>query len=48
MVHDDAYLNQLGCEAKDLVHHVILSVNDQSTNACIHGGQVLHINDLNL
>ena len=45
-VHDDAYLNQLGREAKDLVHHVIPSVNDQSTNARIRGGQVLRINDL--
>ena len=45
-VHGDAYLNQLGCEAKDLVHHMIPSINDQSTNARIHGGQVLCINDL--
>ena len=45
-VHDDTYLNQLGREAKDLVHHVIPSINDQSTNARIRGGQVLRINDL--
>jgi hypothetical protein len=45
-VHDDAYLNQLKREAKHLVHYVILSINDQSTNARIRGGQVLCINDL--
>lgn len=45
-VHDDAYLNQLKREAKDLVHYVVPSINDQSTNARIRGGQVLRINDL--
>jgi hypothetical protein len=45
-VHDDAYLNQLKREAKDLVQYAIPSVNDQSTNARIRGGQALRINDL--
>lgn len=46
-VHDDTYLNQLKREAKDLIHYAIPSVNDQSTNARIRGGQALRINDLN-
>ncbi|KAH9961657.1 hypothetical protein BGW80DRAFT_1463787 [Lactifluus volemus] len=40
MVHDDAYLVQLKRNADDLVKYAIPSVNDQSTNARIRGGQL--------
>jgi hypothetical protein len=46
MVHDDAYLVQLKRKADDLVKYAIPSVNDQSTNARIRGGQVMRVNDL--
>ena len=45
MVHEDAYLVQLKREADDLAKYAIPSINDQSTNACICGGQVLRIHD---
>jgi hypothetical protein len=46
-VHDDAYLVQLEREVDDLVQYAVPSVNDQSTNARIRGGQVMRICDLN-
>ena len=42
----DAYLVQLEQEMDDLVKYAIPSINDQSTNARIRGGQVMHIDDL--
>ena len=45
LVHEDAYLVQLGQETDDLVKYAIPSINDQSTNACIRGAQVLCIYD---
>ncbi|KAF8503300.1 hypothetical protein F5888DRAFT_1917408 [Russula emetica] len=45
LVHEDAYLVQLKRVADDLVKYAIPSVNDQSTNARIRGGQVLRIHD---
>ena len=46
MVHDDAYLVQLEKQLEDIAQYVIPSINDQSTNAHIHGGQVTRINDV--
>ena len=43
----DAYLVQLEQEMDDLVKYAIPSINDQSTNAHICGGQVMRIDDLN-
>ena len=45
LVHEDAYLVQLGQETDDLVKYAIPSINDQSTNARIRGAQVLRIYD---
>ena len=45
-VHEDTYIVQLERTAKDLVQYAIPSVNDQSTNARIRGGQVMRIHDL--
>ena len=45
-VHEDTYLVQLEQEEDDLVKYAIPSINNQSTNARIHGGQVLRIKDL--
>src|SRR5712672_287362 len=45
LVHEDTYLVQLQQEAEDLVKYAIPSINDQSTNARIRGGQVLRIHD---
>lgn len=45
LVHEDAYLVQLGQETGDLVKYAIPSINDQSTNARIRGAQVLRIYD---
>ena len=45
-VHEDAYLVQLEREMDDLVKYAIPSINDQSTNARIRGGQVMRIDDL--
>jgi hypothetical protein len=45
-VHEDAYLVQLEREVDDLVKYAIPSINDQSTNARIRGGQVMRIDDL--
>ena len=45
-VHEDAYLVQLKREPKDLRLYAIPSINDQSTNARIRGGQVMRISDL--
>jgi hypothetical protein len=46
MVHDDAYLVQLEKQPEDMSQYAIPSVNDQSTNARIRGGQVTRINDV--
>jgi hypothetical protein len=46
MVHDDAYLVQLEKQPEDIAQYGIPSINDQSTNARIHGGQVTCINDV--
>jgi hypothetical protein len=45
-VHEDAYLVQLKQQRDDLIQYAIPSINDQSTNARIRGGQVMRINDL--
>ena len=45
-VHEDAYLVQLNRELEDLKQYAIPSINDQSTNARIQGGQVMRIHDL--
>jgi len=45
LVHEDAYLVQLGQETDDLVKYAIPSINDQSTNARIRRAQVLRIYD---
>lgn len=44
-VREDAYLVQLEREPEDLKQYAIPSINDQSTNAWIQGGQVMHIHD---
>lgn len=46
MVHDDAYLVQLEKKAEDMIQYTIPSINDQSTNARIRGGQVTRVNDV--
>lgn len=46
MVHDDAYLVQLEKQPEDMARYAIPSINDQSTNARIRGGQVARINDV--
>jgi hypothetical protein len=46
-VHENVYLVQLGLDTKTLSQNAIPSVNDQSTNARIRGGQVLRIHDVN-
>jgi hypothetical protein len=46
MVHDDAYSVQLEKKPEDLGLYAIPSINDQSTNARIRGGQVTRVNDV--
>ena len=46
-VHEDAYLGQLGQDSKTLYQRAIPTINDQSTNARIRGGQVSRICDVN-
>ena len=44
-VHEDTYLVQLKWEPEDLKQYAIPSINNQSTNAWIRGGQVMHIHN---
>ncbi|RXW15214.1 hypothetical protein EST38_g10639 [Candolleomyces aberdarensis] len=45
--HDEVYLQMLGRLADEISQCVILSINDQLTNARIRSGQVLRQDDLN-
>ncbi|RXW20346.1 hypothetical protein EST38_g5509 [Candolleomyces aberdarensis] len=45
--HDEVYLQMLGRLADELSKWVILSINDQLTNARIRAGQILRQDDLN-
>ena len=46
LVHDDIYLVQLYCDSVDLDKLAIPTINDQLTNAQIHGAQALRNQDL--